>query len=359
MVWLMVHLQGAALSVSAALIVGALPPPAGGVATHCRELQRALQATGLTAEIVDPRGRGPDGRDGRPQLLAKLATARLRRDLIHVHTNGHNPGSWTLAALGAGGHLGPSLLTLHSGLAPAFIRANPEWARRISNFYTRVIAVNGDIAAALVAAGVAREHVVVCAAFTPSALSFRLAPAGLAQIRRAHPLLIACMLAPGVEYGAECMLDAFALVHKRRPDAGLVIYGPGTREPRLAAAVDARGLGGSVHHLGELTRERALAVAATADVFVRPTLADGDAISVREALALGRPVVASQVGTRPAGIFGFAAGDAAACAEQIFHAVDNGLPEFTPQMDCLPSLLDLYRRMGAAVTNGTSLATRQ
>ena len=345
------------MTISAALIVGALPPPAGGVATHCVELQRALQAAGLPTELVDPRRRGPDGRDGRPRLLAKLATARLRRDLIHVHTNGHNRGSWTLAALAAAGHLGPSLLTLHSGLAPAFIRQHPTWARRIAGCYTRVIAVNGDIAAALADAGVAAGHVVVCAAFTPSSLGLRLPPAGLAQIRRAHPLLIACMLAPGVEYGADCMLDAFAIVHKRRPDAGLVIYGPGTRAPELAAAVAARGLDRNVHQLGELPRERALAVAAAADVFVRPTLADGDAISVREALALGRPVVASQVGARPAAIFGFVAGDAAACAEQIFHAVDNGLPEFAPDMDCLPSLLDLYRRMGAPVTNGTSLAT--
>ncbi len=345
------------MTATAALIVGALPPPAGGVATHCLELARALEAAGLPAEIVDPRRRGPDGRDGRPRLLAKLARARLRRDLIHVHTNGHNRGSWTLAALCAAGHLGPSLLTLHSGLAPDFIRAHATWTRYICRLYTRVIAVNAEIAAALVAAGVAADHLSLCAAFTPSSLSFRLPPSGLTQLRRAHSLLVACMLAHGVEYGADCLLDAFALVCKKRPDAGLVVYGPGTRAPALVAAVQARGLAGRVHHLGELPRERALAVAAAADVFVRPTLADGDAISVREALALHRPVVASLVGARPAGILGFPAGDSSACAEQIFLAVDKRLPEFMPQLDCLPELLDLYRHMGAAVTNGTSLAT--
>jgi len=47
-------------------------------------------------------------------------------------------------------------------------------------------------------------------------------------------------------------------------------------------------------------------------VFVRPTLADGDAVSVREALALGRVVVASAVGERPAAARLFPAGDAAA-----------------------------------------------
>ncbi|MCU1281940.1 MAG: glycosyltransferase-like protein, partial [bacterium] len=211
-----------------ALIVGALPPPSGGVATHCRELQRALESAGLRAELIDPRRAGPDGSDGRARLLSRLAVARLRRELVHVHTNGHNRGSWLLAALCGAGHTGASLLTLHSGLAPDYIRKHARACRFIAARYSRIIAVNGDIAAALVDCGVAPARVVVAAAFTPSSLSLRLPPPGLAQIRRAHPLLIACALAPGPEYGAAVMLDAFALVRARRRDAGLVLYGPGT-----------------------------------------------------------------------------------------------------------------------------------
>ncbi|MCU1277674.1 MAG: group 1 glycosyl transferase, partial [bacterium] len=141
---------------------------------------------------------------------------------------------------------------------------------------------------------------------------------------------------------------------------GLVLYGPGTHEPALAAAARARGLDGSVHHLGELERRRALAVVATADLFVRPTLADGDAISVREAIALGRPVIASAVGTRPPEAALFPAGDAAACAEEIFQSLAKRLPENEHRVDCLPTLLDLYARVGAqlrSVATGTALAT--
>jgi glycosyltransferase involved in cell wall biosynthesis len=173
-------------------------------------------------------------------------------------------------------------------------------------------------------------------------------------------LLIASALAPGPEYGAAVLLDAFALVRARRPDAGLVVYGPGTRAPALAAAVRARGLAGSVHHLGELPRDRALAVVAAADLFIRPTLADGDAISVREALALGRPVVASAVGARPSEAALFPPGDAVACAEQVFQTLAKQLPSNTPRVDCLPTLLHLYGRVGAqidAVATGTGVAT--
>jgi glycogen synthase len=344
-----------------ALLVGALPPPAGGVATHCRELQRALEAHGLPAELVDPRRRGPDGKDGRPRLLARLALARLRREIVHVHTNGHNRGSWTLTALCTLGHLGPSLLTLHSGLAPDFVRSHNNMVRRIAGRCDRIVAVNEPIAAALSDAGVPPQRIVVCPAFTPSALSFRVAPAGLDQLRRAHAPLLACALAPGPEYGAMVMLDAFRIVRSHHKNAGLILYGPGTREPALAAAARARDLHGAVHHLGELPRERALAVVAAADLFVRPTLADGDAISVREALALGCRVVASAVGARPPEALTFPAGDAGACAEQIFRSLAKRLPENGRQVDCLQTLLDLYRHAGAelgAVATGTALATQ-
>ncbi|HEX8953150.1 MAG TPA: glycosyltransferase, partial [Polyangia bacterium] len=132
------------------------------------------------------------------------------------------------------------------------------------------------------------------------------------------------------------------------------------RAPALVAAARARGVAGAVHHLGELERQHALAVVAAADLFVRPTLADGDAISVREAIALGIPVVASAVGARPAEAALFPAGDAVACAEQIFQTLSKRLPEKTPRVDCLPALLQLYGRVGArigAVATGTGVAT--
>src|SRR5205807_2436598 len=116
-------------------------------------------------------------------------------------------------------------------------------------------------------------------------------PPGLAAARRRHPLLCAAALAPGREYGADVLFDAFVAVRARLPAAGLAIYGPGTRTPAVAAEARARGLAPAVHLFGELDRPRALGLVAACDLFIRPTRADGDALSVREALALGRPVI--------------------------------------------------------------------
>jgi glycosyltransferase involved in cell wall biosynthesis len=346
----------------AVLLVGPTPPPIGGTAAHVRELARALRARDVTVDVVDPRRDGPAG-DGRKRLLWQLARARARDAIVHVHTNGHNRGSWRLAAI-AGASARTALVTLHSGLAPSYVRAHPRLVRATLTQYRRVIAVNPEIAAALVEAGLDPARLQVTPAFTPSSLAFRLAPPGFAALRRQHPLLFACALAEGAEYGADVLLDAWVHVRARLPHAALLVYGPGTRDAGLAAEVARRGLRGGVHLLGELGRERALAVVAGCDLFVRPSRADGDAISVREAIALGRPVVATAVGQRPPEALLCPPGDPLALAEKIFHAVGNRssppAPRSTSTPDCLPELLAIYARYGLAqlaATNGTALAT--
>jgi hypothetical protein len=112
-----------------------------------------------------------------------------------------------------------------------------------------------------------------------------------------------------------------------------------------------------VHLCGAIDRERALAVVPACDLCVRPSRADGDALSGRVALALGRPVVASAVGARPAGTVTFPAGDAAACAEQIFHVVGKrharGDLSTTSVWDCIPPILAIYGSCGLAAVEGT------
>jgi glycosyltransferase involved in cell wall biosynthesis len=61
-------------------------------------------------------------------------------------------------------------------------------------------------------------------------------------------------------------------------------------------------------------------------VFVRATLEDGDSISVREALALGVPVVASRVGTRPPGTILFHPGDVEDMLSKVDLAWAGGVP---------------------------------
>jgi glycosyltransferase involved in cell wall biosynthesis len=316
------------------LVVGPTPPPFGGVATHVQAIVRALSTVGAAGTLVDPHR-------GRARLAARLLAAHGRNDVVHVHVNGHNRKSWLLAALGRGRR---SVVTVHSGLAPAFCAEHPRLVLDAADGYTEVVAVSPAIADALRTVGLPAAHLHVIPAFS-SALPLPIPPPGLRAIRREHLHLLAAALGEGPEYGAEQLLTALGYLRDRLPQAGTVLYGPGSRTAEVARTVVQRRLSGRVHLFGELEPHRALAVVKAADIFVRPTLADGDSISIREALALGRPVVASAVGFRPVGVRTYPAEDPAALAELLFQALGTPISPPPPEVDAISRVLSLYARL--------------
>lgn len=337
-------------------LVGDYPPPHGGVAVHVAALARALRAAGLDVRVLDI-GRGDHRAEGvvpargALRFAAALATAAAERRLVHVHTSGANPRSWTVAAAAARARLPgspPAVLTLHSGHCPAYLARAPA-ARRAARgtcaAFGQVLAVSGPIAEALHGCGVPAHRVKVLPAFVAAALVPGPPPRGFAALRAARAPVFVAALAPGPTYGEDLLLPAFVALRARHPRAALAIFGPGTEGGALAAA----GLGMGVLALGELDHSGALAVIAGADVFVRPTRADGDALSVREALALGRRVVASAVGHRPAGCLLFPAGDAGGLAARLAEAAALPAPPPTgriaPVRDPFRDLLALYRAL--------------
>jgi glycosyltransferase involved in cell wall biosynthesis len=81
--------------------------------------------------------------------------------------------------------------------------------------------------------------------------------------------------------------------------------------PKVEALIRDLGLSDRAVCLGEVAHERCLGFMRAADVVVRSTFADGDAITVREALALDIAVVASDTDFRPPGVTLFRKGDEA------------------------------------------------
>lgn len=331
-------------------LVGNWPRPYGGVAVHLAALTRALRARGADVVVLDI-GRGDHAGAGiRPargplRYALALSSVAAERRLVHLHTSGANPKSW-LAALAAGRARRPGaprgVLTLHSGLAPAYLRGDA--ARRALALtacagFGALVAVNDEIAEELTRAGVGRSRVVVLPAFSSEVLEPLEPPPGLEAFRDAHAPLLAAVLAPGPVYGAELLAPAFQRLRARLPRAGLVAFGAGTDDPAWTGP----GLLG----LGEIAHGAALAVLAQADVFVRPTLADGDALSVREALALGCTVVASDVGHRPPGCLVFPARDLKALSVRLTEAAALGRGAIPPSAPAgFEALFGIYEALG-------------
>jgi glycosyltransferase involved in cell wall biosynthesis len=97
--------------------------------------------------------------------------------------------------------------------------------------------------------------------------------------------------------GHAVLLDAFAAVRARRPDARLLVAGVGPLERELREQAERLGVADAVRFLGFVPE--VLAALASLDVFAFPSLAEGLGTSALDAMALGVPVVASRAGGIP------------------------------------------------------------
>ena len=78
-----------------------------------------------------------------------------------------------------------------------------------------------------------------------------------------------------------------------------MLVGDGPYRPRIAGAIDAAGLSSHVHLAGRVAESELAGWYAAADVFVHPTLYEGSSLVTLEAMAHGKPVVATRAGGLP------------------------------------------------------------
>ena len=91
-----------------------------------------------------------------------------------------------------------------------------------------------------------------------------------------------------------------------------------------------------------------LKATAEAAALLRTTLYDGDSVSVREALRLGTPVIATDNGMRPANVRLIPLNDVAALERAVFEQTQRpkGQQEPAPPSDAnLQAVLDVYKRL--------------
>ncbi len=308
------------------LLIGPTPPPHGGISVHIAGRQRELMAAGYRCETLDPSRYRNKLRFG--WNLARYAVGGWSFD---VHINGHNWKSWVLAAgCGIVGRLRGGVvvkLTLHSGMAPHFLDSLRGLGRKAvafaSSLYGRVVCVSPAVQDAVHSLGVARDHTEIRPAFLGALRPGPALEPCITDWMQRHRPVLSTVLFFRPEYGFDLLVKALVRLRKMHPAAGCLVMGSGEQRLEAIRAVQMAGLEANVFFAGDVDHDVCLACIARSDLFVRPTLADGDSISVREALALGVPTVASRVGNRPDGTLQFEIGDINDLLAKIEDALAN------------------------------------
>jgi glycogen synthase len=325
------------------LLVGPAPPPHGGISVHVSGIRKQLVAAGVECAVLDT-----SVIPNRLRFARDLASYAARGWTIHLHTNGHNRNSWMLALLCgiAGKRNGRCVLTLHSGMMPDYVASGSASRRRLAGFacglYSRIICVGPALRDAAISLGTPAERTEIAPAFLATASpEAPLEPRLLAWIGQRRPLFsTALFFRP--EYGFDLLVEGILRFRRRYPALGCLVMGSGEQSAEAARRVREAGLENDVLLLGDVDHDTCLALMCRSDVFVRPTLQDGDSISVREALALGVPVVASRVGSRPPGAILFEPGDVDDMVSKLDLAWAAGRSEASATAVPVNHLLEIY-----------------
>jgi len=283
-------------------------PATGGIRRHVSDLLEHLDRRQFLPLLVAPENFVPDrplsdlafypveiGAVTRPiqDYEAVLKLAQLLRgkcDLLHAHgLRGAVVGGFAARRARL-----PYLITVHNLLPKMnFVQATVvlELARRAA----RVIAVSEAVAHTLRLIGVGAAQISV----VPNGVDlsrFEL-PIDTASWRKengfeAGERIVLAVGRLAQEKGFDVLIEAFAILQARMPDARLVIVGDGPEASRLKAQAELSS--DRIRFLGHLSDTARLFAAA--DLVAVPSRQEGQGIVPLEAMAAGRAVVASRVG---------------------------------------------------------------
>jgi len=338
--------------------LGPYPPPWGGVQANIVAIREYLIAHGVRCSVINLTRHRQSDREGVyfPKSAGKVIAIliRLRPQVVHLHIGGAVTNRLLLLALVC--CLLPkskAVMTLHSGGYPTSkdgSSARP-WTLRgfVFRRFGRLIAVNEQLAKMFERFGVPSGRIRVIAPHVlPGTLPGATLPEKLETFFAKHNPVLLSMGWLEPEYDYPLQIRALGRVREWHPRAGLLILGDGRLKGELLAQIESSGYGSDVMLAGDVPHEAALAALARSDVFLRTTLYDGDSISVREALHLHTPVIASDNGMRPAGVRLVKMADLDAAVQGILAQLERGR-EAPPQLERddrnAAAVGDLYREI--------------
>lgn len=291
------------------LLLGSYPPPQGGIQTHLVGLRNYLRQRDIPTRVISlTRYRGAEG-DGvyYPRVSSNVLRLliQLPYNLAHIHIGGDL--SSRLMGLSYVISLLPgrrAVLTFHSGGYPSSEPGrsiHPLTLRAlILRRFDGLIGVNEEIVDFYRRCGIKDGKIRLISPFTSAEIPEGTAlPAALDRFFSLHdPVMLSVgLLEP--EYDLAQQIRIIGPIRRDFPRAGLVLIGSGSLEQKLRKLIAFSPEKEHIWLAGDVPHAQTLTAIQRCSLLLRTTLYDGDALSVREALQFGIPVIASDNGMRP------------------------------------------------------------
>lgn len=349
------------------LQMGPYPPPHGGVQTNLVAIRRYLRNRNIPCAVINTtRHRKPETDEvyypKSPFQVVRLL-ARLRYDIIHLHLGGTVPlRVLGLAMLCCVMPRTRTVLTFHSGGYPESEEGRTARPRTLRGFvfrqFNRVIGVNQELVTLFLRFGVSPEKLRL---IQPHALSVQM-PAGelspeLQRFFDSHETILVTVGLLEPEYDLSLQIDALGKIRERFANVGLVIIGSGSLEQDLRKQIESKPYREDVLLCGDVPHAVTLRAIAESDLFLRTTLYDGDSVSVREALHLRIPVIATDNCMRPGGVHLIPASNIEALGQAIERQLSQSISsrreaderacekEAPEKEENLEAVLDIYQEL--------------
>lgn len=278
-----------------------LGPSAGGIRRHVAALTAELRRRGRPIDVAGPPGvmEGLIPLDhvvtvpARARPLTAVRAARAVRAIGEgriLHAHGLKAGAVALA--GRRGR--PVVVTIHNLVLDEVAGASAWWQRHLEQEVViradQVIAVSDEMAGRL-----ARADIAVIPPVAPAPVVER----GRDEVRRALGVsdedpLVVCVARLHPQKDLPTLVAGVPALLERMPRAQVRIVGDGPERSRLADAIVRAGVAHSVALAGP--SPNGADEMAAADVVVLSSLWEGNPVVIGEAMRLGRPVVATDVG---------------------------------------------------------------
>jgi glycosyltransferase involved in cell wall biosynthesis len=304
-------------------LIGSYPPPYGGVSIHIQRLHSKLLNNGVKSYVVNM-----SSNKKRIRLLLNMKKIInwvkllfLKLDIFHLHTSGKNLKWVIVFFLFSKLKKTKFIITFHSfryelsDISDFYKHLFRFILKRLSH----VVVTNNKIKERLIGLGSDKLKISVIPAFIAPELSNNqniLPKEIISFIKRRSPIISSYAYTlkddtPDLNemgttdlYGVSLLLDLCINMKKSFPQIGIILSVANLNDEgflkKIKTKINKNNIRNNFFIYGKPV-ENIHNLWSNSDVYVRPTLSDGDSIALREALLLKTPSVASDATPRPEG----------------------------------------------------------